>query len=150
MFAKDTTVRMRMTTPDGAPAPNGVEFVIDDNVGIYPTFKSMHTDCRLFVKQKERSLITCHIDEVFSHLSDERIVLDGLKDAQVTFYPIKGSEIVVRATRDIYNGSNIEFFFDEARGCYVIPHATGTISIGWSEPDYIGDYKKLEFLRDES
>lgn len=51
LFSKDATVRLHMSTPDGAPVPDNMEFIIENSVGTYPLSRWNHTDCRIFVKQ---------------------------------------------------------------------------------------------------
>ncbi len=93
-FAKDTTVRMHMTTPDGAPAPKGMDFIVSDSVGTYPMEKAMHTDCRIYVRQKNRTRVRCFQENIQSyHNIDEKIVLEGLDDAEVTVYPTEGGSV---------------------------------------------------------
>ncbi|MBE6611031.1 MAG: hypothetical protein E7632_00950 [Ruminococcaceae bacterium] len=151
MFTKDTTVKLDMTSPDGAPAPNGMEFIIENSVGSYTTTRWMHTDCRIFIKQKERSVIRCRIDHPNTYLIDECWFIDGLVDAEVTFYPTKGGRILPRTgsgnNNALFLGSNVDYFFDEARGCFVIPSVSGMLHLGWQPAESIGDYKKLDFLR---
>ena len=145
MFAKDTTVRMYMTTPDGAPAPNGSEFVIDKNVGRYATTKWMHTDCRVYIRQEKRGLVKCRIDHVASYLADENYYIDGLEDATVTIFPTKGGKIIP-SKGNLWASPCYDYTYDEARGCYVIPHVTGSLRLGWVAKENIDDWKKLDFL----
>ncbi len=147
-FAKDTTVRMRMTTPDGAPAPLHTELIIENSVGHYPMAKWAHNECRVFIKQQNRSRISCRIDATNCYLIDELCVIEGLDDATVTFYPTNGGEIVPRVDGlyDMHMGANTAYSYDESRGCYVIPHVSGTLCIGWSPKESIGWTKPVDFL----
>ncbi len=150
MYAADTTVRMNISTENGAPAPNGCEFILENDMGEYSVSKWMHNECRIFVKQKNRSRISCRIDAPVTYLSDKLYVLDGLSDATVMFYADKGDEIIPRQSSDIYDiflGANVDYSYDEGRGCYVIPSLTGSIYIAWRPKKSIGWSDKLDFLR---
>ena len=139
---KDTLI---FYAPDGAPAPNGSEFIIENSVGRYATTKWMHTDCRVFVKQEKRGLVKCRIDHVGSYLADELYYIDGLEDATVTFFPTKGGKIIP-SKGNLWSSPCYDCTYDEARGCYVIPHVTGSLRLGWAAKENIDDWKKLDFL----
>ncbi len=151
-YAKDTTVRVEMTTPDGAPAFDGTEFIIENSVGTYPTARWTHTDCRVYIRQKERSRISSRRDSSRTHhWVDERIVVSGLRDATLTIYPPEGGRAVVGVGKTpgcLVKGSNVPLIWDTKRGCYIAEHVTGTAHVGPKCAEHKGDWRKLEFLRD--
>ena len=156
MFSKDSTVKLNMSTPDGAPAPDNCEFMVENSLGTYQTARWMHTDCRIFNEQKERSRITVKTDNPATHIdTDERIDVTGLKCATVTFYPMKnGTAFMQKYATDRnpwevtpHRGANFEYEYDAERGCYIARNITGKLVICHQEEKNIGDYKKLEFLR---
>ncbi len=149
VFAKDASVRMSFTTPDGAPAFDGTEFTIDDSVGTYPLSRWIHTDCRVFVKQKNRAKLTMRRytpGDVLINV-DERFILSGLDDAELTIFPEKGGTAWIGGEYDMWRGPKYETEYDEKRGCYVAKHVSGTVSVAFQAKENFGDYRKLEFLR---
>ena len=156
LFSKDATVRLHMSTPDGAPVPDNMEFIIENSVGTYPLSRWNHTDCRIFVKQAAKSKITLKKGSPETHFdNDERLDMHGLIDAEVTFYPTHGGSAFMRCVDEdkddwavrTFAGQNIETEYDKERGCYIARHVTGRLTICWQEKENFGDYKKLEFLR---
>jgi hypothetical protein len=150
LFAKDASVKLRYTTPDGAPAFDNSEFIIEDDFGTYTLSRWIHTDCRVFIKQKKRSKIMIKKDCVHTHIDvDYRYTITGLYDAEVTMYPSEGGIAWIHDGRDwkLHNGPTVEAVFDPDRGCYVAKNVSGNISVMIQDKENIGDYKKLEFLR---
>ena len=156
LFSKDATVRLHMSTPDGAPVPDNMEFIIENSVGTYPLSRWNHTDCRIFVKQAAKSKITLKKGSPETHFdNDERLDMHGLIDAEVTFYPTPDGAAFMRCVDEdkddwavrTFAGQNIETEYDKERGCYIARHVTGRLTICWQEKENFGDYKKLEFLR---
>ncbi len=149
LFAKDASVKMNYTTPLGAPAFDNSEFTIDNSIGTYPLSRWIHTDCRVFVKQEKRSKISLkreHVADVVVN-NDERYVINGLCDAELTIYPEKGGTAFVGGVWDLWRGPKCELEYDEKRGCYVGKHISGGVSICFQAKENFGDYRKLEFLR---
>ncbi len=149
VFAKDASIRMKLTTPEGAPAFDNTEFTIDNSLGEYPLSKWIHTDCRVFVKQTKRAKLAFKRDYVCDTVVniDSRYTLYGLSDAELTIYPEKGGTAFVAGISDAWRGPKFEAEYDEKRGCYVARHVTGAVAICFQAKENFGDYKKLEFLR---
>ena len=140
---------MSFTTPDGAPAFDGTEFTIDESVGTYPLSRWVHTDCRVFVKQSKRAKLTMRRytpGDVLVNV-DERFILSGLDDAELTIFPEKGGTAWIGGEWDMWRGPKYETEYDEKRGCYVAKHVSGTVSVALQKKENFGDYRKLEFLR---
>ena len=150
-FSKDATVKLHLSTPDGAPAFDNTEFLIEDSVGTYPTARWIHTDCRVFIKQKAPSKISIRRDAPHTHIwLDERMFITGLVDAEVTVYPSEGGTVVARTGDgwDIFNGGNVPLIWDEEKQCYHAYHITGNLNVCPRDKEHIDDWKPLEFLRD--
>lgn len=151
LFAKDASVRLHLSTPDGAPAFDNTEFAVENSVGTYPLTRWMHTDCRIFIKQEKRSKICIKRDDPHNHIDlDERFTVTGLCDATLTVYPPKGG--IAWASTDpwaFFRGPNVDSTYDAARGCYIFEHITGYVNVLLQEQQNIGDYRKLEFLRNK-
>lgn len=150
-YARDNTVRMNMTTPDGAPAFDGVDFILEDNVGTYPMSRWLHTDCCVFIKQKEKSRITIKRDFPHNHVGlDERIVITGLRDAELTIYPSDGGTMMVcsGSAQSVVTGSNVPMKWNKEKKCWITEKISGTVNVCPRAKEHIDDWKKLEFLRD--
>ena len=149
LFAKDASVKLKLSTPDGVPAFDNTEFIIEDSVGDYPLSRWIHTDCRVFIKQKNRSKICVKKDFVEDlHINvDERITITGLDDAELTIYPTKGGIAWVAPQWGAYYGPKQEAVYDAQRGCYIVSHVSGFTAVMWQEKENFGDYRMLEFLR---
>ena len=156
LFSKDATIRLNMTTPDGAPAPDNCEFMLENDVGTYNMARWQHTDCRIFIKQAARSKISVKKNNPETHFdTDERLDMAGLENATVTFYPPAGGTAFMqnyapdRPDWEVgpHRGPNVNAVYDPERGCYTVSGVTGKLIILWQAKENIGDYKKLEFLR---
>lgn len=149
LFAKDASVKLRLTTPEGVPAFDNTEFIIEDSVGDYPLSRWIHTDCRVFIKQKKRSKICVKKDFVEDlHINvDERITISGLDDAELTIYPPEGGIAWTAPQWGAFKGPTHEAVYDEKRGCYRVEHVSGFTAVMWQAKENFGDYRKLEFLR---
>ena len=147
-FSKDSTVRMYLSTPEGAPLFDNCECIVENSEAMYPAARWMHTESRLFVKQEARSRITVKKDATLTYVrTDERFNITGLKDATVYFYPPKGGTAEFRTMdHQAFWKPNVPSYWDEAKQCYVAEHVTGSIYVLWQAPEHADDYKKLDFL----
>ncbi len=85
MYAKDTTVEMKMRTELGVPALSGGETLIKDGVGYYRFPRFERRECRVFVEQAE-GVITVKEWPPVSVEYRRRIRVKGLKGATVRFF----------------------------------------------------------------
>ena len=60
---------------------------------------SWHHVCRTFVTQAERGRVTCRILPPIQHGYRQRILLSGLKNATVKFFPEPGTEDALEILR---------------------------------------------------
>lgn len=56
-YKPDSTVSMSLSFPDGAPVVCERETIVENSTSNYHFDKSFHYECRVFVKQKERSIV---------------------------------------------------------------------------------------------
>jgi len=86
-YAPSTTATVRMRFPHGVPVPVGAETWIENGYGTYATQRAWHSEVRCLVEQKEPGEISCN-ERVSEHMGiRRRLLLRGLKDATVHFYP---------------------------------------------------------------
>ena len=83
--AKDMNVKIKMTTPLGAPICTGLDAIVENCTSETVSQKWQHEEIRLFVRQKERSSIRTRYEAPGGAMwSDRRYSLDGLIDATIT------------------------------------------------------------------
>lgn len=88
--AKDTTVKERIKMKIGAPVMIGGETRIDEEgFAQYHFSKAELGECRVFVKQQETGVISCHYMTGTSFFNKNSIIVEGLKDATVRFFAPK-------------------------------------------------------------
>ena len=146
-FSKDATVKIHLTTPDGVPAFDNSEFLIENDMGTFPASRWNHTEARIFIKQKARSKITIKKNNIETYINcDELFELTGLADADLTIFPTKGGIAEVRAGIPTFKVPNVPLSYDAERGCYTARHVSGNISVAWQEKENIGDYIPMDFL----
>lgn len=141
-FAKDTTIVTQLSFPNGVPMPNGTEAIIQNNIGSFSTAKWCHNECRVFVKQKDRSKVICMTKNAAdTMLADKRVGILGLSNADVTFTPPANS--VVFGCDELYF-SGVSFEPDEILpdGSVVFRNRSGDLYISWQDKDTREDYIK--------
>ena len=134
-FSKNTTIRAALSLPYGAPIPiTGDALVENDTAHITPKVWG-HDELRVFVKQKERSSITCRWNAPESLLVDHHIVLDGLRDATVTFLATKDNYVQFGENLSYHLWKNNKEYTCPEPDMYVVPHCNGTLSISWQSQE---------------
>jgi hypothetical protein len=91
-YCPDTTVRMKLKFPLGAPLLLGSETYLEDGCSVYNHPRAWHKECRVFVEQEDGGIITCRDIAPCSFFMYRRIEVRGLKNAKVTILPRKGFE----------------------------------------------------------
>ena len=145
LFAKDASVKLHFSTPMGVPAFDNSEFIIENNEGTYPLSRWIHTDCRIFIRQKNRSKITIKKEHVISFVdADERYQIEGLDDADIIVYH-RGGKVWLEINMQIFGRKSlISSAYDEKNGCYR-QTSSGLISVLWQTKKTSGIIKR--FLR---
>ena len=144
-FARDTTVGLRMSMPDGAPAFDNTEFILSGDEGQYTLPRWVHTDCRIFLRQAGESRISVRKDNpITCYDTDERTVVSGLRDAVLTVCPPPGGTVFLRRGNDLWRGGNVEIRQEGDR--WISEPVSGTVNVCIQAKENIGDYKKLEFI----
>ncbi len=87
-FSKDETVKISVSTPLGAPVITNTSCLVENDTAEYSLPKCLHEECRVFVKQKDKSKITCRTETIADFMeNDRRISVSGLVNADVVFTP---------------------------------------------------------------
>ncbi|MCU1321102.1 MAG: hypothetical protein JWM43_751 [Acidobacteriaceae bacterium] len=131
-YSASTTVTLRLRLPWGAPVLVGVETWLEDGHSTYMMPRSWHREVRCFVDQKEGSEVSC-----VEHLAgmvgfQRRLLMKGLKDATVTFFP-EGKERVILAANDmrLHNEQSIPYTRSADGSRITASGITGTLFISW-------------------
>jgi hypothetical protein len=90
-YAPDTTCKMRLGLPDGAPIMMGTDCIVENSIAEYTLPRWWYNECRIFVRQKERSKVSCIIKPSVFPGTDRRFYVTGLRDADVIFRKVPGT-----------------------------------------------------------
>lgn len=86
VYSADTTCDTLLKFPLGAPILQGGETQIENGMARYRFARSEHRECRLFVSQ-QNGVISARERPPVSGRFRRRLLLDGLEDATVCFFP---------------------------------------------------------------
>jgi len=96
----DTTVRQHMRFPQGAPLFLGLDALLVEGRSTYVMPPAWHRECRVFIDGQEDGVVSCR-EQCSSEIGlERRLLVRGLSDATVRFYPDTGSEDRVTMLRD--------------------------------------------------
>lgn len=130
-FSKNTTIHAAIAMPYGAPIPVNSDAMVENGTAYITPKIWGHDELRVFVKQKERSSVTCRWGAPETLLVDHHIVLEGLCDATVTFLAPKGSFVQFGENMTYHLWKNNKAYTCPEPDMYVVPHCTGLLSISW-------------------
>lgn len=93
---------LRLRLPHGAPVFTGGRATLtQDGQSLWPHPPAWwHAECRVFVTQGASSTLACDELPSIAHDVERRIVVRGLRDASVRFFPETGTEDRVRVLRN--------------------------------------------------
>ncbi|MCM0647598.1 hypothetical protein NBE98_04285 [Clostridium swellfunianum] len=91
-YIPNTTVRMKMKFPLGAPLLMGSETKLTSGHSVYSMPRAWQAECRVFVEQEEDTMLFCKEYTPVSYQMRRRIQVCGLKKATVRIFPEKGFE----------------------------------------------------------
>lgn len=86
VYNRDTTVEARYKFPLGAPVINGYNTLLVDGYATYHFPRSMHGECRVFVKQ-DSGVVRAREMTPANRKYRRRIKISGLKNAEVCLFP---------------------------------------------------------------
>lgn len=132
-YARDTTARVLLSYPEGAPVISDTECVLDEKGAEYTLSRWQSAQCRVFAKQKRRTTVSCEIRTAEHPALAHRILLRGLDDATITFFPPRGAYLRMVTNRPgINEKDNTEKVWSDDGRCVTASHITGYIYISWS------------------
>lgn len=89
-----------VNTAHGAPVWTDSHSQVGSQGALYRPSAAWHHECRVFVQQKESAAVSCKELPSVHYGVTRRIMLKGLKDAVVRFFPVSGTENNVAALVD--------------------------------------------------
>jgi hypothetical protein len=84
----------------GAPLFIGHHNRVDDSTTTHTGPTAWHHVCRCFVRQDDASVVECRIITAIQHGVSHRLLLSGLRNATVHYFPEPGSEESLKILRD--------------------------------------------------
>jgi hypothetical protein len=90
-YQPDTTVKIRLKTPLGAPLFPGNEGLYEAGCIKYTAPRAWRAECRAFLEQEEDGVISCRILPPVSYFMKRRYLMTGLKNATVRVLVPKNS-----------------------------------------------------------
>jgi hypothetical protein len=88
----NVTVSQSLRFSAGAPVFNGFETFIEHGCAAYHMPKAWRRECRVFVDQKEASIVSCAEQPAGQLNVNRRLLVRGTKNAVVRFFPEPGTE----------------------------------------------------------
>jgi len=83
---------LSLHTSHGAPIFEGAEVTVENSRSLVTGQAAWHHCCRIFVEQHARSRIGCRIIPPIQHGYTRRLLVTGLQDAAIHFFPEPGTE----------------------------------------------------------
>ncbi|MHA4816152.1 hypothetical protein ACXZ65_17550 [Streptomyces aculeolatus] len=127
-YLPDTTSRLSLGLPQGAPLLNNQECWYQDGAATYQLPKSFHAECRVLVHQHAAGLLRCREIAPYPWYMARGIRVDGLADATVTLYLPPGVGTGARITAA---GRQLVYEASPADGRVRLEHVTGSLNVAW-------------------
>lgn len=85
-----TTTEHCLSTPYGAPALTGQDFLLENNIACYHFGRSYHYECRVFIDQQAQSLVSCYESSPILRDAERWIWVRNVKDALLRIFLPEG------------------------------------------------------------
>jgi hypothetical protein len=137
-YCPSTAVTLRLRFPHGAPILHGYETWLENGHSTYSMPRAWHRECRCFVEQAEEGEISC-VERISEEIGiRRRIMLTGLKNATIHFYPeirpagppVRMESGRIRATF-FDSEKRIEYSPEESGRRLIVREVTGDLLISW-------------------
>lgn len=123
------TNQLSLEFPPGAPVLVGKEQVVEGREATYTFPRTIREECRLFVEQKERSIVSCRERAPFPRGKERRLLITNLNAATVTIYPPveRISEFIAEQNEVPLPGERVKKTEEKV----ILKKITGDIEIAW-------------------
>lgn len=131
-YFPDGAVALRLRFPHGAPLPVESETWFEDGFSTYTPPRAWHKEIRCFVDQKESGAISCEKSISENPFIERRLLIKGLKNATVHFYPENGRKVYM-ALNDLrtYIHPSMPYVREDGGKRLVAQGVTGELLISW-------------------
>ncbi len=134
VFSKNTTSRLILNTPQGAPLPIGTEARIDEHGAVFSLPKFAQKECRAFVRQSTPALVACTRVTAEHPYMDQRFELTGLVDATVTLsLPVGARFELVERGKWVVQKTNVEYTTSEDGRYITVAHVNDSMMVCWQD-----------------
>ena len=134
-FAPDTTAALRVRTPLGAPLPTEHETMLYGGYAVWHPAKSWRRECRLFVEGQDSGVISVKTGIAQFPGYAGRLVVRGLENATLRFFPPESHADTVELVRHDWNALAepvpVEWEDSGQGRCAVWRGVTGPVFIAW-------------------
>ncbi len=138
LFSAERNIQYRLRFPNGAPIFTGEDVELKNGRAVYALNKFMHKECRVFLKQEQDAVITCHRNQTSNIKYKNRIMLHNLTAATLCFYPASDDESRTQILLNPHPGLLVDTnpfeseWKQDSTGKHVeIKNVTGTMSFAW-------------------
>ncbi len=136
LFSKNTTSRITLNTPHGAPIPIGTEAKMTSQGAVFALPKFAQYECRAYVKQSASSIVACTRSTAEHPYMDQRFELTGLSDATVTLsLPRDARFELVERGQWIVQKTNVEYTMSDDKRYITVEHVNGSMMVCWQDDD---------------
>lgn len=134
-YTPNTNVDLRLRFPQGAPLLIGQETRLSDGQACYRPPRAWHRECRAFIEQREGEVSCVHLKSGEVGIK-RRLLLNGLNDATIRFYPEPSRPKVTmqpHPQEPYLEGPFLSYqTHDDSLGHYLsCEHVSGTVLISW-------------------
>ena len=136
-YQHDRSTSLAFKMELGAPLFISHQNRIEGGATLYSGLTAWHQVCRSFVTQRESSVVECRILMGVQHGYSQRMLLSGLRNATVHFFPEPGTRERLEILRDprfpYFVGDFVKpQFVDHRLGCFVtVENVTGELLFSW-------------------
>ncbi|MEK8131409.1 hypothetical protein WMW72_26220 [Paenibacillus filicis] len=132
---QDSSVQLKLRFPEGVPLFPGQSIVLGEGEAeLYALDRTFRDECRVFVNQRERSLVSCRENQPTPSRMKQMVrtlSISHLRDADVTIYP--PIEMLASGAIEIKqgDGSLLDWSGGQEGNRLRLVGITGTIHISW-------------------
>ena len=128
----DSTVITNISFPDGAPLATEREIVVEKSSARYYFDKSFHYECRVFVKQKEKSTILVkERPPLRGSNCIKKLDISGLRNATLTIFCHPKALNGKRYKVITLDNRPVKYKIDKARDAIIIENTSEDLSVCW-------------------
>lgn len=144
LYNQTTAVDMFLKFPLGIPVFIGSDAIIENGVGKYRFTRCEHLECRAYVQQND-GVVSMREAPACNKKYRRRIIMEGLKDATVCFFPEEycKADAVATLSKNFYGMAPViedcfKVVTDEKYGTYLLgEHITGNYQFYMPFKEYI-------------